>query len=125
MAREIIVYDAQTAGGGTILFYAFWLAVPASLQASYVNPDFVSAVPLASAVSWGVTSAELTALQNGTVTEVTDHGGLPAGVTASQVGAFLTAAYTTAQTTLNNQAPAKNYAGAYYDSVAGWQNVPA
>lgn len=124
--RQIIVYQANIKNGFTELHWAFWLSVPTNLQAQFDNSGFVSVVPTYNATScpWGITSTELTNLQNGTYTEVLGQGQLPTTVTAAQVEAYLQNQYSTQQTALNNQAPAKLYVGASYDGTT-WSNVPS
>lgn len=114
--REIIILNnIKTANGDNDFRYVFWLSVPTYLQ---VASTVVSQVP-------GITTAEQTALNNGSVREVAGEKQYPAAWTASQIGADLVTSFNTAQTNLNNVAPTKNYTGTYYDSVTGWQNVPA
>jgi hypothetical protein len=71
VARQIIVIDAalDTTGKTLTLTYACWVAALANRIK--VLPNFVSAVPPSGNVTWGITAAELTALQAGTVVEQT------------------------------------------------------
>ena len=126
MAREIIIYSQEKQpSGDTDLKFVFWLSVPLNLQAQFTRSTASSILPLSTAQSWGVTPTELTALQNGSVIEQVFDTQIPASETAAQVATLLQTSYTSAQTALNNLSPAKSYVGAYYDSVTGWQNVPA
>ena len=125
MGRQIIVYDASRSTNGDIsLSYLFWLAVPANLQAAYTNPSATSLLPPSTAAAWGVTPAELTALQTGLVMEQHFSGQVPSGVTQGQVETYLQNAYTAAQTAFNNAAPSKVYVGASWDGTT-WTGLPA
>lgn len=114
--RKIIVLNNQLQDNSTTLInYVFWLSVPAVNQKS--NPSATSLVP-------DVTSAELTALQNGSVIEQTGSITASAGFIQSDVANILVRSYTQKQAVLTQQGSAKNYAGAYWDGTT-WFNVPA
>ena len=120
MAREIIVLSVEKRpDNSTHLSGVFWLTTPASLVVP--RPGLTSAVPSSTTVSWGVTSAELTALQNGTVTEQAwDSGQVPSGTTLAQIETGLVNLFNAAQTALNAKATAASYIGSFFDSVNGW-----
>lgn len=123
--REIVVIDISTSSDGLSLDLqaVFWLVA----AATHIRPlpTFVSQVPLASAVSWGITPAELAALQAGTLIERTyDTGQMPkAGLTVGSVEANLQAAYAAAQTALTNAAPASKFIGSFWDGTT-WTLAP-
>lgn len=58
-----------------------WLVAPVSFITPL--PNFVSRVPSSSVVSWGVTPAELAALQAGTIVEVSDSFSLQLSTVSS------------------------------------------
>lgn len=125
MAREIIILGVQNQPDGSVIVSGvFWLIAPAALVVPL--PNFVSKVPLASAVTWGITtgaSSELAALQAGTTVEQGFASGQLSGLTVAQIQAGLIAAYTNAQTALNNEAPASHWIGASYNGTA-WTAAP-
>jgi hypothetical protein len=91
----------------------------------------VSKVPLASVggtlAGWGITGAELAALQNGTVVEQVSSVSLPvAGLTNAALEALGQARYTALQTALNNAASAlvTHFVGAWWDATDGWNAGP-
>jgi hypothetical protein len=124
MAREIIIVDVKNnpADGSFEIAAALWLVAPANKVVP--QPSVSSAVPPSSSVSWGVTTAELAALQAGTVVEqVIRSGQLPSATTGAQVKTALQNAYAAAQTALNNQAPAAKWIGASWDGT-NWTAAP-
>lgn len=104
MARQIIVIDAfvDTAPNQLTLSFVCWLTPPANRIV--VLPNFTSAVP--STPSWGITAAELQALQNGTVVEQRGtkpfdlSGGAP---TIAAMESALQTAFTAMQNALTGQ----------------------
>jgi len=116
MAREIIVTsviknpdNSVTVGG------VYWLAAPTNRVIP--RPGLVSQVPLASAVTWGITTGELAALQAGTTVEQSFSFGVAAGVGAASIEASLQTDYATQQTALTNSAPGAKFVGASWDGT--------
>ncbi len=117
MARQIVILSATKVGSDFHVTAVFWLATPANLVVP--NPNATSAVPPVAVVAWGITSAELAAIQAGTVTEQLFDSGLFASTRSlAQDEAALVALYTAAQAALNATAPGAKVIGAYYDGSA-------
>jgi len=124
--RQIVIYQANTTNGGTNISFVSWLAVPAALQIQYANAGAKSVIPSydAAVCPWGITASELTALQNGSVTERVHQEHIIPGVTQAQIGAYIQNLYAQDQAALTNSVPAKSYSGASWDGTT-WSNLPA
>lgn len=109
MARLIIILDKQDAGGDIGFKVAFWASVPAARQTFLVDATRKSAVV-------GLSAAELTAIQNGSVLEKVDSFRFPAGTTITQVQAALLVAYNAFQSDVTNLNPWQRY-GTFWDGT--------
>lgn len=123
--RQIIILNVANSSDGTSVEVqgVFWLVAPATRTKPV--PAFVSAVPLSTAVAWGITPAELLALQAGTLVEQPfDTGQMPKqGLTVPSVETTLQTAYTAAQAALTGAAPASKFIGAFWDGTT-WTAAP-
>lgn len=125
MARQIIVIDYSQASATVNIACVFWLTAPAARVVPV--PNFTSRIPVqGSGISWGITPAELAALQAGTVVEQMFSTQFPmAGNSNAIMQAGLLASYNSAQAQLAASANAgTHYVGASLDSVAGWSLGP-
>lgn len=116
MARQIIVLNVVSTTTVLDVAGVFWLTVPANL--AHPNPSVTSQVPPVSAtLPWGITAAELTALQAGTTIEQPfDTGQQPGTSTLAQAEAFIQGLYTAAQAQVNAmKVPTTKYVGGYFD----------
>jgi hypothetical protein len=120
VAREIVVLDVRVDAVLTITA-VFWLGVPAALVRA--NASATSAVPPLSSVTWGITAAELAALQAGTVREVVQTITGNKNATQAQAQAVLQQAYADAQSALNGTAPPNHWIGASWDGTS-WTAAP-
>ncbi len=116
MARQIIVLEDQNPSrgdGDPISYrYAFWLTVPTARQSFYANASATSRVKDA-------TTAEITAIQNGSIKETVDNFSAAAGTTLAQIQTGLVAQFNAAQAVLNSSASnAWNRYGTFYDGSA-------
>jgi hypothetical protein len=99
MARQVVVLEQDSSESTNIKFKAaFWLSVPVARQFYFANATAQSAVKDGS-----VTTAELTALQNGSVLERVYQMIYPPGTTIAQIEADLQSKYATAQASLTAQ----------------------
>lgn len=126
MAREIIVLDAaqESTQVNLVITFACWLTAPASRIVP--QPNFKSAVPLATnGPSWGVTATELTALQAGTIVEQVSSVSLPvSGLTVAACEAAVQARFTALQTALTSQVfSTTHFVGASWDGTT-WTAGP-
>lgn len=134
MARKIIVLDAVQDSDGVNLIVNFvcWLVAPPSRI--FPSPNFTSRVPLVAAISWGVTAAELSALQGGSIIEQSatiqeSVAQLAAQATDALRNAILqslaTARYNALQTVLTNKVyvSATHFPGASWDGTT-WTGGP-
>ena len=121
MARKIIVLerpDKGHSGRGIEVRVAFWLDVPVSRQ-PYVT-DRQAGV---SAVDMGpdrATTAELTALDNGNVTEIVEMVRFPPGTAVPTIKTGLIARYNELQAQVNSDNEIANY-GTSWDGTI-WTN---
>ncbi len=114
MATQIVVLTQQTQQNYITINYLFWLSVPTAMQAYYAaqNSTIKSA--------WiGASTAQTTALQNGSVLEVQGTLSFSSDTSVSTMGTALVTAFNTAQTNLNSSITLQYY-GSFYDSVNGW-----
>jgi len=125
--RQIIVLDCSLDATGKTLTVTFiaWLAC----AATRINalPNFVSQVPPAASVAWGITSAELALLVAGTIVEQRASctfdmtQGQP---TIGQMQASVAAKYASLETALANEAyTVAHVVGAYWDGTT-WTAGP-
>lgn len=123
MAREIIVLsDFQAPNNDRVVTCAFWLIAPANQVTP--RPNFLSAVPPLTAVPWGATPAEVTALQSGTTVElVVQSGQIPRGTSVATIQTGIQNAYAQAQAALTTQAPPSKFIGASWDGTI-WTAAP-
>jgi hypothetical protein len=91
--------------------YVFWADVPAGRQSFYANPTLESAVK-------NIASADLTALQNGSVVEKLDVLQVDKGTTIGQLQTLLETKWTAYQTQITNYNPWNRY-GTFWDG-ASW-----
>jgi hypothetical protein len=122
---QIVVLDAQQDPTGVNLNIrcAMWLVAPASRVLPL--PNFVSSVPLASSVSWGVSTAVISALQAGTLVEqVTSVSLGVSGLTTAAIEAALQARYASLQATLTSLVFSTiHFVGATFDGTT-WAAGP-
>lgn len=125
MAREIIVLDAVQEQTGVNLTISFvcWLTAPASRVIPV--PGFNSRVPSNGSVTWGTTTAEVTALQSGSIVESFQTVILPvASLTTAICEAAVQARFTSLQNSLNAQVfSTTHFVGASFDGTT-WTAGP-
>lgn len=92
------------------LSVVLWADVPAARQSFYANPN-------AKSVWSGATTADNTALQNGSVVENQAIQRVPPGATLAQVQAFLQSQWQNYQNYITNYNPWHNY-GSTWDGTA-------
>ena len=116
--RQILLLDTQKMPDSSYYVkYVFWLAAPANRVRPW--PNFVSSVPLVSAVSWGVTPTELVALQSGSFVEVSGLTGNYVSTTSeSALATDLQTQYSAMQSSLNETSPPIKLIGSYYDGTS-------
>jgi hypothetical protein len=108
MAKEIISLGA-TNGGLTVTYTTlFWFPITSGAKAQ-----------TSGSVWSGASTAENTAIQNGSVLEVQQSFSFPTGTSVTNVKAYLQQAWTNLNTQINGVGPAST-AGVYYDSSTGW-----
>jgi hypothetical protein len=120
MARQVIVLDVRLDSVLSVTA-AFWLVVPVNMVKP--SPGAGSALPLSTAVSWGITPAELLAIQAGTVREMVTTITGPKATTALQAQAALASAYGDQQAALNAVTPGAKWIGAFFDGTT-WTAAP-
>lgn len=120
-SREIIVIAVQKDARGIVVTCAFWLTVPTPLVRQ--APAFASALPSSTAISWGVTAAELAALQAGTIRELLVEVALPATTTLAAAQAQIASQFADQQNYINGLAPASKFAGMSFDGST-WTAAP-
>lgn len=114
MAREIIVTGVQSQPDGSVVVSGvFWLIAPATRVIPLPNGKSILP-PAASVPTWGIQTAELSAIQAGTTVEQSFTSGQLA---AGTIQATLQAMYSAAQTALTNAAPASKWIGASWDGT--------
>jgi hypothetical protein len=110
MAIQIIILNTGVVPGYYVINYALWAAVPASRQTAYANPSATSA--------WtGATTAEITALQNGSVVESVQSTQFPIGTLPATIEAELVNRFTQYQTQITNANPWAYYGSTYNGSA--------
>lgn len=110
--RQIIILNNQVNPDNSITVnYVYWLPVPASIQKAI---SITSKVPDA-------TTAESTALQNGSVIEQVNSGIF---TVLADIQGQLIRNYNNSLQLLNKQGNMKNYSGVYWDGTS-WFNIPA
>jgi hypothetical protein len=125
--RQIVVLDGTQDPTGVNLNITMvcWLVAPATRILPL--PSFVSRVPqVSSAIPWGISTAELTALQAGTLVEQTTVVSLiVANLTVPMIEAACQARYVSLQQTLTNLvfANAVHFVGAFFDGTT-WTGGP-
>jgi hypothetical protein len=120
-ARQIIVLDVRVTDILSVTA-SLWITVPAPLVKP--APGAGSALPpVAAAVAWGITPAELAAIQAGAVREVVTTITGPTTATPAQVEARLISVLADQQNALSGQAPAAKWIGAYFDGTT-WTLPP-
>src|SRR5690349_9887957 len=108
MAKQIIVLDQNSDGTNQTIRFAFWFPVTAGITP---QPTFVSA--------WsGASTAENTALQNGTVKEELYFHTFPLGTPTANIKAVVNQAWTQRNTQINGIGP-NQYFGVFFDSATG------
>lgn len=111
MAKQVIILSIDQGDPGLInVNCAFWIAVPPG-----------SEIPQSTGRSaWsGASTAELTALQNGTVLEKTNSFVFSSAKTKAQIEADLAAAFNSLQTAFTTR-PVGQFFGVFLDSATGW-----
>jgi|SRR5579859_3235174 len=112
--RQIIILNNQLqANGAMTVNYVYWLVSPQTL----ITPGGTTVVPNAG-------TAEIAAIQSGSVVEQVLQSQLPQNMPPSDIGNYLITRYTQAQTFLNNSGSIANYTTTYYDGTA-WHNLPS
>jgi len=112
MSLQIIIINTNNQLDGSFsISGVFWLTAPESL--TIPSPSFKSQVT-------NITSAQLAALQNGTIVESHFNTGLyPTGTTVADVKTDLQSLYDVAQAKLNNSIPpSTGFVGAVFDGTS-------
>lgn len=109
MARKIIVLERVNIPSDFSFKYVFWLSVPAARQTYNANAT-------ASSVVKDATAAELTAIKNGSVVEVTGIAEYLAGTSVPTIQADLINKYNAEQAKLNT-ANQWQYYGSSWDGT--------
>lgn len=109
MAKEIIALSTTPNGSTIILQVAFWYSITSGAVS---RPTLTS--------QWtGASTAENTAIQNGTVIEEVEVFSFPLNATATTIKDVLNKRWTVRNGELNGQGP-NIYYGIFFDSVTGW-----
>lgn len=108
MAKELIVLTRNSNGTEETFSVAMWYSITSG------------ALPVTSNSAWsGASSAENTAIQNGSVIEEVRSFTFPVGTPSSAIKATLQQAWTERQAQLGGVGPAV-YQGVFFDSSTGW-----
>jgi hypothetical protein len=115
--RRIIILDNNILPDNSISLRAvYWVDVPKSSQQT--DPNASSIVP-------GVTKEELSALQAGSVKEISEVSIFPSSAFQDDITARLEARYTELTNSLIAQAIQPAYDGASFDDKNGWNGLPS
>jgi hypothetical protein len=110
MAIQIIILNTGVVPGYYVINYALWAVPPADRQPAYANPNATSA--------WiNATTAEITALQNGSVVESVQSTQFPTGTSPATIEAELVSRFNQYQTQISNANPWAYYGSTYNGST--------
>lgn len=108
MAKQIIVLGKTTNGATDNLSLVFWYAISSG------------ALVRTNGSEWsGASTAENTAIQNGTVLEEQQAFSFPVGTATTTIKDVLNKAWALRNSQINGIGPAQ-YAGVFFDSSTGW-----
>jgi hypothetical protein len=108
MAKKIIILGASISGVNINVNCVFWYPITSG------------ALALASGSVWpGASTAENTAIQNGSVLEQQLTLSFPVGTPSASIEALLLLQWTNTNGQLGGKGPAQ-FAGVFNDSVSGW-----
>ena len=107
MARRIIILDRIGEPSDFSFKFAVWANVPTERQPYYANAEATSEVK-------NITAEELTAIQNGEISEQIFTAVFPSGTELTTIKDYLIAEAIKYQTLINTKNPWQYY-GTYYD----------